>query len=92
MKISEIILDKELGSGYPVMVRIKKTCQARPYDYDCKAWGSGSKRGWTMIDGLTINALKAIYNNLKPENQAKFDMISLPKLVDFAYKHCKIGA
>ncbi len=44
-----------------------------------------------MVDVQTANALVLVHDALSPENQAKFDKVPLPKLVDFAWKNVKIG-
>ena len=86
MLISEILKNND---GQALQIRLRKN-SPKPYQYDCKELFNGKSRGWTILDGLTFNALKAVYIALSEDNKAKFDNIPLLKLVDFAWKHVKL--
>jgi hypothetical protein len=51
--------------------------------YDCKPC-VGSKRGWSILDGLTACAIMAVYNALNPEMQVKAHTRRITTLADFA--------
>jgi len=44
---------------------------------------------WALLDLYTASALYAIYKNLNPENQKKFDCLPLKTAIGFAYKIVK---
>lgn len=89
MLISEVI-KKVTDEHQAVLIRLRKGhVKGQPYEYDVKELFTGNKKGWVVLDGFTASAMLAIYNGLKPENQDKFNLISLPKLIDFTWKHVK---
>lgn len=45
-----------------------------------------------IVDAFTARMLLAIYNALSPEAREKFGKIDLPRLVDFGWKHVKVGS
>lgn len=55
--------------------------------YDCQVgmW-TGNNRGWTLLDHFTASAIVQIYENLKPENQAKYINLPMQKLIDVTWK------
>lgn len=65
--------------------------EAEGVQYDCKPIFTGSKRGWILLDSFTASAVMACYNALNEENRARAERASIPKLVDFAWKHIKVG-
>lgn len=86
MKLSEIIKEDGLKR-----IRDRKDhIKGQAYEYDVKDAFTGSKRGWVYLDQMSLSALKAVYNGLKPENQAKFDNFHITKLLDLAWKHVSI--
>lgn len=49
-----------------------------------------------MIDGFwidvqTAGACVAVWDALRPELHGKFERLSMPRLVDFAWKHVRVG-
>ena len=42
-----------------------------------------------LMDTFTASMLVAVYNALAPKNQDPVDMVPLPALVDFGWKHTK---
>jgi len=86
MTISAIA--KQAAENGAVLIRYRANSHAETgtAEYDCKPIFTGSKRGWTMLDSFTASAMKAVYEKLKPEHQAKFDNIPLGRLVDFVWK------
>jgi hypothetical protein len=74
------------------LVRLAKVehVKGQPWQYDVKdAFTGNKKKGWFYFDAFTASAMKAVHDALSPENQAKFDTINLPTLVDFTWKHVK---
>ncbi len=57
-----------------------------PGQYDAKPYGGGSSRGWVILDSYSASAILAVYNALKPENQAKYAAMSLQKMAVVAFK------
>ena len=57
----------------------------------------GSNKRTILIDAMTAGAMVASYEALSPEHQAKFSRmiaaspIQLRKIVDFCWKHVRIG-
>ena len=44
------------------------------------------------VDAQTANALVTVFDALKTdEARAKFERLPLPRLVDFAWKHVRVG-
>lgn len=89
MKASEII-----KCTYPIAVRNRKEdhIKGTPWQYDVKEIFTGKSRGWVVMDMLTIQALKVCYEALSEESKAKFDRMHINTLVNFAWKHVKLGA
>lgn len=59
-------------------------------EYDVKPLFTGNKRGWTILDATTANAIVTVREALKDNpNVAKFDSIPLRQLVDFCWRHVK---
>lgn len=86
MKTSEMI--KSTVDGGAKLIRLKKNqVKGEAIQYDVKPIFTGSKKGWIMLDTFTASAMLAVYNGLRPEMQEKFDKISLPRLIDFTWKH-----
>jgi len=54
--------------------------------YDCKPWGTGNNRHWTMMDAFTGSAIVQIHRALKPENQERYINMSLGKFIDVTWK------
>lgn len=87
MVISEI--QKQVTeTGLAVLIRPRTLVEGEARQYDVKPLFTGNKRGWTMLDLTTANALNTCYNALKKEeNRQKWDRIPVLKLVDFAWTH-----
>jgi hypothetical protein len=85
-----MIIQKVLEDGVQ-LVRAKKVekVKGEPWQYDIKDAFTGKKKSWFYFDSFTASAMLAVYNALSEENKAKFDLIPLPKLVDFTWKHVK---
>jgi hypothetical protein len=45
-----------------------------------------SQKGFMILDAQTAQAIKLVYENLKPENQEKFLTLPLPTLVNFCWR------
>ena len=55
--------------------------------YDCKAdHFEGHNRGWILLDTFTASAIVQIYEAVKPEYQALYMALPLPKLIDLTWK------
>ncbi len=66
------------------LARPRKDC---PGEYDARDYcESGNKRGWMLIDATTANAVTRVHEALSPANQAKFENLSLLRMVDIAWK------
>jgi hypothetical protein len=61
-------------------------------EYDCKIYTSGSKRGWTYLDGFTASAVLSIYNNLGEENKLKYANTPALSAINIAWKIINKGA
>ena len=46
----------------------------------------------TLLDLFTASAMVAVFEAIKPDNQAKFDKIALAKLVDFCFRSTSSAA
>ena len=90
MKLSEILETQE--PAYLLRIRKEKFDSDGNIQYDVKPLFTGSKKGWVIVDAMSHSALKAVFNGLKPELRAKFDKISITRLLDLAWKHVKVGA
>jgi hypothetical protein len=73
MLLSEIIKD---GKFQAKLIRTRKGhIKGKNYEYDCKPLYSGHNRGWTVLDGFTQSALKAVYDALPEISKLQFDQI-----------------
>lgn len=86
MLISEI-QKQVVEKGAAVLLRPRPLVQGEPRQYDVKPLFTGNKRGWTMLDLTTANALQTCYNALSEASQEKWNRISVFKLVDFAWNN-----
>lgn len=66
--------------------RIELDALDKRIQYDAK-FHEGSSKGWIFLDLTTASALDTCYNALSAESQFKWDMMSVSRLVDFAWKH-----
>lgn len=57
-----------------------------PGELDARPYGSGSKRGWVLLDLFTAGAVNAVAKGLKPENLAKLNSLPVPKAVNICWK------
>ena len=57
------------------------------HQFDVKPFTSRSKRGWFYMDAFTASAMVAVFNALNAQNQAKFHIVPLPKVLDFVWKN-----
>lgn len=94
MTISQIARTvKDQRQAHLIRYRTDSVKECGTAQYDAKPYGTGSKRGWTLIDLTTASAIVAVHDALtksqKPENLAKFDNIPLGRLVDFCWKHVR---
>lgn len=53
----------------------------------CRVFAFADSPKRIVLDAMTANAILTVYKALSPENQAKFDGLSWPKLAAFAWKH-----
>ena len=53
------------------------------------AHGQAKEMEGFLMDITTASMLLAIYDALSPASQDKFDVVPLPTLVDFGWKHVK---
>ena len=65
---------KESGSELKVII------------YEHKYHEGNRTNRWVLIDLFTASALYAVYKNLNPENQKKFDCLPLKTAIGFAWK------
>ena len=88
MTASEIIKQVSITHG-AVLIRYRKEPheKGQPWQYDVKGLFVGKKTGWIILDITTANAMKAVYDALKPEHQEKWDFIPFQRLVDFTWKN-----
>ena len=91
MKTMEVVnLVADTRSAH--MFKLRKDCvkvKGSDYEYDVKPLFTGNKRGWVILDIYTVSAIMAVYNALTPENQAKINLLSIPKVANFALSKCK---
>jgi hypothetical protein len=85
MTIVDIITNTP--SGQAVLVRSRGKNDSGEWQYDVKELFTGRKKGWTILDSFSQSAIRAVYNAINDANKAKFNNLSLPVLVDFAFKH-----
>ena len=64
---------KESGSELKVII------------YEHKYHEGNRTNRWVLIDLFTASALYAVYKNLNPENQKKFDCLPLKTAIGFAW-------
>ena len=59
----------------------------RGNQYDCQVgiW-TGNNRHWVLLDHFTASAIVQIYENINPENQARFMNLPLNKIIDITWK------
>jgi hypothetical protein len=88
MTASEIIKQVVETKGC-ILIRNRKEdhLKGTSWNYDVKDPFQGNKKGWTMIDLTTANAMLTVYRALRPDLQIKFNNIHFQKLVDFTWKH-----
>ena len=87
MTIVDIITNTP--SGQAILVRTRCKDDSGEWQYDVKELFTGRKKGWTILDSFSHSAIRAVYNAINDANKAKFNKLSLPVLVDFAFKHVK---
>ena len=55
--------------------------------YDCKDdHFQGNNKKWTLLDTFTASAIVQIYENISPENQARYINLPLGKFIDLTWK------
>jgi hypothetical protein len=70
-------------------VQLFRPTKGTPGQYDCKAFFTGSKRGWVALDSFSASAILAVYNALRPDLQEKYATWSPQRQATFAFKHVK---
>lgn len=70
-----------------VLLRERMSVKGEARQYDVKPLFTGNKKGWSLLDLTTANALCTCYNALTTEeNRQKWDKISVFRLIDVAWK------
>ncbi len=87
MKASEIIT-KVTDEKACVLIRHREPI-TKPYEYDVKGPFVGNKKGWTLVDLFTANAMLTIYKALSETSKPKFDLLPFAQLVNFTWKNIK---
>lgn len=83
MKIS--LIAKDVVQNGAVLIRFRAIGE-----YDVKPLFTGNKRGWTILDATTAQAIVTVREALKDNpNVEKFDSIPLRELVAFCWRHVK---
>jgi hypothetical protein len=57
--------------------------------WDVKPGMMGKKHGWFYMDIMTASMLVSVYEALKPDHQAKFNLIPLMKLINLGWSATK---
>lgn len=89
MTIAEAAKSAKTEGAKLIRYRTDSFKQTGTAQYDVKPIFTGNKKGWTMLDSFTASVISAVYDALKPDNQAKFNNLPLGKLLDFCWKQVK---
>ena len=87
MTITDIITNTP--SGHAILVRCREKDANNEWQYDVKELFSGRKKGWHILDSFSLSAIRAVYNAISDDSKAKFNRLSLPVLIDFAFKNTR---
>lgn len=64
-----------------------KQIKCAPKEYDWKPLFCGSRRGWTVLDATTANAIMTVYRGIQSDDlRSKFDTIPLVQLIGFCWR------
>lgn len=81
-QIAQQVLDQHSA----VQIRFRAGAKGEVKEYDCKPLFSGSRRGWTVMDATTANAVTTVYRALSADKRPTFDTIPLSRLIDFCWR------
>lgn len=68
------------------LVRYRSGGKGEPKEYDTRDLFGGNRRGWTLLDMTTANAIMTVHRGLREDLRVKLDTIPLRQLVDFCWR------
>lgn len=80
------IAQKVSAERQAVYIRESKTVSGQ---YDIRDLESGTKKGWTIMDGYTASAIVAVYSALNEANKIIYAALPLNKMATVAFKLMK---